>query len=263
MPGRRRPAVGAASLQPHVQDVHGPGRGGRRGRLPATRDRAGHLRQLQERPAVEPQEAALRHRPDRQVLPQRDQPRQLRLPDARVRADGDAVLRRSRTTCGAAFEEWLPRASGLVRALRRDAGAAALPRARARRAGPLRQEGDRHRVPLPVRLEGARGHPQPRRLRPRQPCQEQSGENLEYFDPATEEHSSRGSSRPPAAPTARRSRSSSTRIARKRCAARRASSCALHPRARAVQGGGAAAAQEAARDRRALPPDQGRPASAT
>ena len=62
-------------------------------RLPPTRDRAGLVRQLQERPAVEPQEDPVRHRPDRQELPQRDQPGQLRLPDARVRADGDAVLR--------------------------------------------------------------------------------------------------------------------------------------------------------------------------
>ena len=93
VPGRRRTALGAAPLQPDVQDVHGPGRGGRLGRLPATRDRAGLVRQLQERPAVVAQEAAVRDRPDRQVVPQRDQPGQLRLPDARVRADGDAVLR--------------------------------------------------------------------------------------------------------------------------------------------------------------------------
>ena len=57
-------------------------------------------------------------------------------------------------------------ALGLVHALRRQPRAPAVPRARARRAGALRQEGDRRRVPLPVRLEGARGHPQPRRLRP-------------------------------------------------------------------------------------------------
>ena len=37
--------------------------------------------------------------------------------------------------------------------------------------------------------------------------QRRRGENLEYFDPATERASSRGSSRRPAAPTARRSRS--------------------------------------------------------
>ena len=75
----------------------------------------------------------------------------------------------------------------LVRAVRGHARAAAPPRARARRAGPLRQEGGRRRIPLPVRLEGARGRPQPRRLRPVAPLRG-SGENLEYFDQATNEH---------------------------------------------------------------------------
>ena len=41
----------AAPVQPDVQDLHGPGRGGRGGRLPAPRDGAGDLRQLPERPA--------------------------------------------------------------------------------------------------------------------------------------------------------------------------------------------------------------------
>ena len=41
------------------------------------------------------QEAAVRHRPDRQELPQRDHPGQLHLPHPRVRADGDGVLRRA------------------------------------------------------------------------------------------------------------------------------------------------------------------------
>ena len=72
VPGRRRAAVGAAPVQPDVQDVHGPGRGGRLGHLPAPRDRPGLVRQLQERPAVVAQEAAVRDRPDRQVVPQRD-----------------------------------------------------------------------------------------------------------------------------------------------------------------------------------------------
>ena len=40
-------------------------------------------------------EAAVRHRPDRQVVPQRDHPGQLHLPDPRVRADGDGVLRQA------------------------------------------------------------------------------------------------------------------------------------------------------------------------
>ncbi len=79
-------------------------------------------------------------------------------------------------------------AQGLVRALRRDPVAIALPRARRRRAGALRQEGDRRGVPLPVRLEGARRRPQPRRLRPLVARGGQSGENLEYFDQAADEH---------------------------------------------------------------------------
>ena len=40
-------------------------------------------------------EAAVRHRPDRQELPQRDHARQLHLPHPRVRADGDGVLRQA------------------------------------------------------------------------------------------------------------------------------------------------------------------------
>ena len=42
------------------------------------------------------QEAAVRHRPDRQDVPQRDHPRKLHLPHPRVRADGDGVLRQAR-----------------------------------------------------------------------------------------------------------------------------------------------------------------------
>ena len=54
-------------VQPHVRDDGRPGEGLRLGRLPAPRDGAGHLHQLQERPAVQPQEAAVRHRAGRQV----------------------------------------------------------------------------------------------------------------------------------------------------------------------------------------------------
>ena len=64
--------------------------------LPAARDRPGHLRQLPQRQPGLAQEAAVRHRPDRQELPQRDHPRQLHLPHPRVRADGDGVLRQAR-----------------------------------------------------------------------------------------------------------------------------------------------------------------------
>ncbi len=71
----------------------GPVEDDARDRLLPPRDRAGLVRQLQERPAELAQEDPVRHRPDRQVVPQRDLARQLRVPDARVRADGDAVLR--------------------------------------------------------------------------------------------------------------------------------------------------------------------------
>ena len=60
---------------------------------PAARDGAGHLHQLQERAADRAPQAAVRHRAGRQVVPQRDHARQLPLPHARVRADGDGVLR--------------------------------------------------------------------------------------------------------------------------------------------------------------------------
>ena len=93
VPQRRRPAVGTPPVQPDVHLAHGPGRGRRVDRLLPPRDGAGLVRQLQERPAELAQEDPVRHRPDRQVLPQRDLARQLRVPDARVRADGDAVLR--------------------------------------------------------------------------------------------------------------------------------------------------------------------------
>ena len=88
----------ARAVQPDVRDLDRarPRRG--LARLPAAGDGAGHLRQLQERHLVAAREAAVRHRADRQELPQRDHARELPLPDARVRADGDGVLRAARPT---------------------------------------------------------------------------------------------------------------------------------------------------------------------
>ena len=91
-----RDADRAADVQPDVQDVHGPGRGAGGGGLPAAGDGAGDLRQLPQRAAELAAEDPVRHRPDRQGVPQRDHARQLHLPHARVRADGDAVLREAR-----------------------------------------------------------------------------------------------------------------------------------------------------------------------
>ena len=135
--------------------------------LPAARDRAGHLRQLPQRAPGVAAEGPVRHRADRQGVPQRDHARQLHLPHARVRADGDAVLREAgrRRASGSSTGRsermaWQPVARHPTRS------EAALPPARARRAGALRQGGVRHRVRVPVRLAGARGDPQPHRLRP-------------------------------------------------------------------------------------------------
>ena len=61
---------------------------------------------------LRPQEAAVRDRPGRQVLPQRDHPRQLHLPHPRVRADGDGVLRAPGRS-----EEVAPALDGRARAL--------------------------------------------------------------------------------------------------------------------------------------------------
>ena len=112
---RLRPHRGAR-VQPDVRDDGRPGEGRRLGRLPAPRDRAGHLRQLQERPAVRAQEAAVRHRPDRQVVPQRDHAGQLHLPHARVRADGDGVLRPARRGASSGTEYWIETRERLVHA---------------------------------------------------------------------------------------------------------------------------------------------------
>ena len=51
-------------------------------------------------------QAAVRDRPGRQVVPQRDHSRQLHLPHPRVRADGDGVLRAARPTPSKWFEHW-------------------------------------------------------------------------------------------------------------------------------------------------------------
>ena len=67
-----RPVDRAAGLQHDAEDLSGCGRGRIRPALPAAGDRAGHLRQLRERGEHHPEEAAVRHRPGRQVVPQRD-----------------------------------------------------------------------------------------------------------------------------------------------------------------------------------------------
>ena len=175
-PGRHRlpelrhpgPVDRAARLQHDAQDLPRPGRGRVRPALPAAGDRAGHLRELRQRAGRRPQEAAVRHRPDRQVVPQRDHAGQLHLPHARVRADGDGVLRRARHRRGVAPVLDRPAHPLVHRPRHRPRQPAAL-RAPEGEAVALLEAHGRHRVPL--RLPGlgvgrARGHRQPHRLRP-------------------------------------------------------------------------------------------------
>ena len=209
-----RPDRGAR-VQPHVRDDGRPGEGLRLRRLPAPRDGAGDLHQLQERPAVRAQEAAVRHRAGRQVVPQRDHARQLHLPHARVRADGDGVLRPARR--GRAVVPLLDRdARGLVHGPRHPARPPHGPPARVRRALALLLGHERHRVPLPDRLERARGHRQPRRTStsPRTPSTRARSSSTSTRAAASA--TSRTSSSRPPAPTARRSPSSSTPTTRRR-----------------------------------------------
>ena len=133
--------------------------------LPAARDGAGHLPRLQAGAAVRTPQAAVRDRAGRQVVPQRDHARELHLPDARVRADGDGVLRpagRGRRVVRALAA----RALRLVRPARHRPRAPAAAGPRRRGAVALLLGDQRRRVPVPDRLVGAGGHRQPRRLRP-------------------------------------------------------------------------------------------------
>ena len=98
-------------VQPDVQDPRRPGRGLQRRRLPAPGDGAGHVRQLRQRAADVAQATAVRHRPGRQGVPQRDHPAELDLPHPRVRADGDAVLRARRPRARAGSSTGAPSAS--------------------------------------------------------------------------------------------------------------------------------------------------------
>ena len=173
----------AQELQRDAPHPPRPGRGRVRPGLPAAGDRAGDLRQLQERADDLAAEGAVRHRPGRQVVPQRDHARELHLPHPRVRADGDGVLRQAghRRGMARALDRRAPR---LVDRARREPRQPPAVRAPEGEAEPLRQADGRHRVPVRLRRLGvgrARGHRQPDRLRP-DPHQEHSGQDLTYLE---------------------------------------------------------------------------------
>ena len=79
-------------LQPDVRDLARRHRREPEQDLPASRDGAGRVRQLFERAAHDARQGPLRHRADRQGVPQRDHARKLHLPHDRVRTDGTPVV---------------------------------------------------------------------------------------------------------------------------------------------------------------------------
>ncbi len=152
-------------VQPDVQDPGRAGRGHRRRRVPAPRDGAGDVHQLRAGAADHPQEAAVRDRPGRQELPQRDHAAELDLPHPRVRADGAGVLRaagRERRV----VRVLVPAPDELVRRARHPGRHAPAPAARRRRAVALFGRHVRRRVQVPVGLRRARRHRPAHRLRP-------------------------------------------------------------------------------------------------
>jgi glycyl-tRNA synthetase len=98
-------------------------------------------------------EAALRHRANRQVVPQRNHPAQLHLPLARVRADGDGVLHPPRRRLARLPRGVAPVVPRLA-AQHRPARVAPLAlRAQEGEARVLLAPYGRHHVPVPVRLQ--------------------------------------------------------------------------------------------------------------
>ena len=219
-----------------------------RAALPAPGDRAGHLRQLRNVAEHLAQEAAVRHRPDRQELPQRDHPGQLHLPHPRVRADGDGVLRQARHRRGVA-RVLAAGALGLVPRPRAVHATTCAVRAPEGEAVPLLQAHRRHRVPLPLRRQRVRragGHRQPHRLRPHAPTASTPASTCRYFDQETSERWMPVRHRAGGRPDPRHAGVPARRLRRGRGAQRQgrrgqAHGAAPRPAARAGQGRGAAA----------------------
>mmetsp|Transcript_22135 Transcript_22135/g.47569 ORF Transcript_22135/g.47569 Transcript_22135/m.47569 type:complete len:278 (+) Transcript_22135:575-1408(+) len=160
----------AARFQPHVPDERGGHAGRLLGGLPPSRDGPGDIHQLQERVGDVPSEAALRHSPDRQGVPQRDHPAQLHIPQQGVRADGDRVLHPPRRRrLGTLPPEMDRRCGGVPQDGGTEGGADGVRRPRGGRPGALREGVHGHHVSVPVRGAGAHGHRGEGGLRPEEP----------------------------------------------------------------------------------------------
>ena len=162
---RLRPHRGAP-VQPHVRDLRRPGAEDGLRRLPAARDGAGDLRQLQERARQLARKRPLRHRPDRQGVPQRDHTRQLHLPHAGVRADGDGVLRAVRRRRRVARATGCKERHAVVHGPRLRTPSVCGCATTSSTSWPTTPRPRPTSSTVPVRLVRARGHRQPQRLRP-------------------------------------------------------------------------------------------------
>ena len=162
---RVRPHRGAP-VQPHVRDARRRARGRGLARVPPPGDGAGHLHQLQERAPDRAAQAAVRHRAGGQVVPQRDHARATSSSAcaSSSRWRWSSSSRPTRPSSGSSY--WVDaryswyldlglRESHLRKREHDEDGALA-----------LLERDDRSRVPLSDRLVGARGHREPRRLRP-------------------------------------------------------------------------------------------------
>ena len=200
-----------------------------------------------QRPDGSRQEAAVRHRPDRQVVPQRDHAGQLHLPHPRVRADGDGVLRRARHRRASGTSTGCAERLQLVHGPRHRPSELRLRPHDTRTSWPTTPSGTVDiEYTFPFGWARAGGHRQPHRLRPAARTSKHSGEDLTYFDQANERavHAVRDRARGRAS-TARCWRSCSTRTTRTRPERQgrggQRDGAAAAPATGADQGGGAAA----------------------
>ena len=152
-------------------------------------DGPGHLHQLRERPADRPtQKDPVRDRTDRQVVPQRDHPRPVRVPYPRVRADGDGVLLPPGRCAPDVFAEWVGDPQELVPRPRHDAREPPLPPARSPTNSPHYAAAG---TPIDVEYLFPWGWDELEGIANRtdfdlRAHMERSGEDLTYFDPGDE-----------------------------------------------------------------------------
>mmetsp|Transcript_25012 Transcript_25012/g.50899 ORF Transcript_25012/g.50899 Transcript_25012/m.50899 type:complete len:363 (+) Transcript_25012:609-1697(+) len=129
-------------------------------RVPSSRDRPGHIHQFQKRPWHLPLQDPLRHRSDRQGVPQRNHPPQFHIPFQGIRTDGGGILH---PPGGGGGMEAVPReVDGRIQEIfdRRgfEGGSDGLGRARGGRTGALRPGVHGRDVPISVRGAGVDGN---------------------------------------------------------------------------------------------------------